>query len=299
MGGIAGALIGWLLFAGMTLATGSVVVRWAILPRAADATPSGRDWLHRQAARAGSVGALALPVAIGLYFYRQLEEFRDPFAPWTEEATLLLSTDWGTSWKWAVAGGLAAPALFWAARTGRRWAWPIVTLVLFALAAFPAFTGHAAAAETRRALALALDTVHVWAASGWVGGLATLLYLEWQWRRAEPGGSLLPALVPAFTGVAITSVATLAVTGAVSAWTILPDLGALSAAGYGRVLLIKLALVVVVLVLGGLNFRVFTPRLGSAVGNTAMRRSATVELVVAQVVLVVTALLVRTSPTGH
>ena len=299
MGGIASALTGWLLFSGLTLAIGAVVVRWAILPRATPASAAGRDWLDRHAARAGSLGALALPLAIGLYFFRQLQEFRDPFARWTEDATLLLSTGWGTSWKWAVAGCLAAPALFWAARRGSRWAWPVATLVLLALAAFPAFTGHAAAAETRRALALTLDTVHVWAASGWVGGLATLLYLEWRWRRAEPGGSLLPELVPPFSAVAIACVATLAVTGAVSAWTILPDVDTLFAPGYGRVLLLKLALVAAVLALGGLNFRIFTPRLGTAVGNAAMRRSATVELIVAQVVLVVTALLVRTSPTGH
>ena len=62
---------------------------------------------------------------------------------------------------------------------------------------------------------------------------------------------------------------------------------------------VVVASVAAVLALGGLNFRIFTPRLGTAVGNAAMRRSATVELIVAQVVLVVTALLVRTSPTGH
>ena len=61
----------------------------------------------------------------------------------------------------------------------------------------------------------------------------------------------------------------------------------------------KLVLVAVVLGLGALNYRRLAPRLGSSAGDRALRRSAAWELVVANLVLVVTAVLVRTSPLGH
>ncbi|MGY8779809.1 MAG: hypothetical protein ACKVIN_17025 [Longimicrobiales bacterium] len=49
------------------------------------------------------------------------------------------------------------------------------------------------------------------------------------------------------------------------------------------------------LALGALNFKVLTPRLGSDEGNKHMRKAAAFELLVAQVMLLVTAILVRMS----
>ena len=49
--------------------------------------------------RLGRMGGVTLPVALSLVFLRQLQEFRDPFASWTEDAQLLaLGTNWGTTW---------------------------------------------------------------------------------------------------------------------------------------------------------------------------------------------------------
>lgn len=290
---------GWFLFAGMTLATGATLARWTILPRAVGSIDAPASLLVDRAARLGSIAAATLPLAMGLYFLRQMEEFRDPLAPWSEDAGLLLSTAWGRSWIWATAGSVFAAAMMGLARFGKNAGWVLATAALLALGVFPGLTGHAAAAESAAGLVLATDALHVWAASGWIGGLATVLYLEWTWRRSEAGGSLLPALVPPFSTVAMICVGTLALTGTVSAWITLPDLATLFAPGYGRILLLKLAFVGVVLGLGGLNFRVLTPPLGSDAGDDAMRRSATIELMIAQVVLVITAILVRTSPLGH
>jgi putative copper export protein len=93
-------------------------------------------------------------------------------------------------------------------------------------------------------------------------------------------------------------VASLATTGLFAAWAHLPSVGALVSTGYGRLLVLKLALVAVVLGLGALNWKKLTPRLHEAGGTNTLRRAAAVELLAAQLVLLVTALLVRTSPMG-
>jgi len=291
------ALTGWLLFGGLALATGAVSTRWLILPRAFSGEGSSFADHDRGVARIGLLGALLATMGLVFYFGRQLQEFRDPFVPWTEDADLLLNgTAWGSAWTRAAAGSLLALAGMAVARGGRVWGWWIATPVVLALCAFPGFTGHAAATENLRALALLADTAHVWAAGAWIGGLAAVLYLERRARHSAGGQSLLPVLVPVFSTVAMVSVATLVVTGTFATWAHLPGLGALVSTGYGRSLAIKLVLVGLVLGMGAKNFRVLTPRLGTTEGDHAMRRSATIELIIAQLVLIATAVLVRTSP---
>jgi putative copper resistance protein D len=102
--------------------------------------------------------------------------------------------------------------------------------------------------------------------------------------------------VPIFSPVAVACVGALIVTGGVGAWVHLPSLASLTESPNGRTLLVKLLLAVVVLALGFTNWKKLTPRLVDADGPDALRRAATVELLVMQAVLIVTALLVRTAP---
>lgn len=284
------AVTGWALFAGLLFAVGPVVSRWIIVPRAWPEDTARRDEAVRRSASVGLAGAVLILAGLTLYFVRQLIEFRDPFVPWTEDASLLLGTSWGASWKAAlVAVAVVGPA-FALARSGRRGSWWLATAAALGLAAFPGLTGHASGVEDGRILALVADWSHVLAAGAWMGGLAVVLFLG---RRGD-----LPRLVPAFSPVAMASVGLLVVSGTYAAWLHLPTPGALLTTGYGRLLLAKLALVAVVLGFGARNFRVLTPRLGTAEGEEAMHRSAALELAVAQLVLLATALLVRTSPMG-
>ena len=239
--------------------------------------------------------ALVLPLAFGLVFARQLIEFRDPFVPWTEDARLLLTgTDWGRTFLVASVLGLAAIPAFRLAGAGRASGWSLATIFVLALCAFPAFTGHANAGEgALRVVTLSADVLHVWAAGGWIGGLAGVLVLN---RSA--GSTLLPRLVPAFSPVAVVCVTVLVVTGALASWIHLPDLNAVLGGTYGRTLLLKLAAVAGVLGLGWANWRRHTPRLHDPSGQEALRKGAAMELVLAQLVLLATALLVRTPPVG-
>lgn len=246
----------------------------------------------------GIAGSTLVILGIGLYFIRQLLEFHDPFVPWSEDAAFLLNQSaWGRAWFRAAAGSVAVLTAFIVARSGRAFGWWLATPMVFALDTFPGFTGHAAGADKLRSISLLADATHVWAAGAWIGGLAVVLYLERGERRRNGGrGSLLPILVPAFSPIAMVSVGALVLTGTFAAWSHVPSFAALFVTGYGRALLIKLVFVGVVVGLGAMNSKVLTPRLGVAEDDDALRRSASIELLIAQVVLVITAILIRTSP---
>jgi copper transport protein len=92
------------------------------------------------------------------------------------------------------------------------------------------------------------------------------------------------------------SVGFLVLTGGFAAWLHLPAFQALWTTTYGLLLALKLVLAAILILLGALNARILARRLGSIVGARALRRTAMAELLVAQVVLVITAILVRTAP---
>lgn len=289
---------GWLLFLSLATGIGVVFGRWVILPRGdVTGTVPSRS-LYAAAARLGNGATLALAGSLVLVFVRQALEFHDPFASWRDDiGLLLLGTTWGATWMAAAVATVVAIGSFALAARGRVMGWISASVAVAALGAFPALTGHANAGALR-GFTLVADTLHVWSVGGWIGGLALVLTLERRLGHHGNGGSpsLLPALVPRFSRVALVCVPVLVGTGVSAAWIHLGSLAALVGTTYGRLLLVKIALVLVVLALGALNWRRLTPHLRGDDGPAALRRSATVELVVANVVLTVTAVLVRTPP---
>ncbi len=299
MAGIAGTLIGWFLFVALVTSLGSLSARFLVLPSLGELPDDARSWLKRASERQALLGGLLLPMALGLIFYRQLSEFRDPFVPWQEDADLLLNgTAGGVVWVRGAAAALVAAFGLALGTVGARSGWLLGGAAVLGLAAFPAFTGHASAAGPLRPLTLTADTLHVLAAGAWVGTLSFVLYAERGWRRRSAEGlpSLLPALVPRFSPIAIACVTTLVVTGLAASWIHLPSFEALLSSAYGRVLSIKLVFVAAVAGLGFVNWKELTPRLGEPSGQQALRGAATVEVLVAHVVLLLTAILVVTPP---
>jgi len=118
-----------------------------------------------------------------------------------------------------------------------------VTVFAIALGLTFAFAGHAAAGSGRT-LALINDTVHVLAASTWLGGLVLVLVLV-----AIHAASDAAAVVRRFSKVAIGAVLLLVATGL---WQIARHVGSWAAmwhTTYGHELLVKLLVVVLVLAL--------------------------------------------------
>ncbi len=185
--------------------------------------------------------------------------------------------------------------------------WPAVVLAGTALAMTNVRAGWIAAAVGLVCGALTplvsgrwnavVNPVHRLAAGLWLGslfvmvacGLAPLL------RNAELGerrGGLAADMVNRFSPMALSMGGVVVAFGVVTAWLHLPTLASLWETPYGRTLIIKLLFVATVFALGAFNWRRQRPTLGKESAAISIRRSATLELSVAAVVLIVTSILV-------
>lgn len=98
-----------------------------------------------------------------------------------------------------------------------------------------------AAAGPQTAVAMPVHTVHLLAAAVWLGGLAALLAVLYR------GPAVRASVVRRFSRLAFAAVAVLAATGTYQSWRQLGSWEGLVATAYGRLLLVKLGLVVVLL----------------------------------------------------
>jgi copper transport protein len=208
----------------------------------------------------------------------------------------VIDTEFGKVWlvRAVLALGLAGLSLAAARRPSERWVVPAL-LLAFSIAGTPALSGHARA---EGGLAILSDAVHVAAAGVWAGGLLALSIL-----LVEAGGgrwSLAFDAVPRFSLLALVAVAAVLASGVVSGIVEVGSLGSLWDTTYGRVLLVKVALVVPLLVLGAYNRRVVVPALRAERADPALRRRFTrvvgVEIVLMVAVVAVTAVLVAEPP---
>lgn len=147
-----------------------------------------------------------------------------------------------------------------------------------------ALSGHAAAGA-HRTLALASESVHVLATSAWLGGLVVLL-VGAVWREPDARRVVLR-----FSTLALASVTAVVLTGLFQSWRQVGSFSALGPTTYGRELLVKTGLVVVVLGAAAASRRLL--RRGAL---HTLRRFVLVEAVLVLAVLGVTSSLVATEP---
>jgi copper transport protein len=176
-----------------------------------------------------------------------------------------------------------------------RWQRPVfryaVLVPFVVLAATLSLTGHAVG-EDVTALRLPLDMLHSVAAAAWVGGLVQLV----AWSRATP---LDPGVVERWSRVALGSVVVLVLTGSWAAWEEIGlSLDAVVETTYGRLVLGKVALLLVILPFANLNRTSTVPgiRAGGAEAASTLRRYVRIELALLAIVIALTAWLVQTPP---
>jgi mono/diheme cytochrome c family protein/uncharacterized membrane protein/peroxiredoxin len=166
--------------------------------------------------------------------------------------------------------------------------------------------GHAGAVEPGTARAIAVDATHLLAAGLWVGGLIPLAALLAAAVR-EAGADARPYAVLAarrFSRLALGAMLALAATGAGNAIVQVGSMAALLGTPYGRLLLLKLAILVPILGLAAVNRRRL-PALGgeaATVGRPAMLRLAGgigIEALFAVMLVVVVAKMGTTPPARH
>jgi putative copper export protein len=160
-------------------------------------------------------------------------------------------------------GGVLALVIFWFARNKASLkAIRLVFLFVLPLVASRSFTSHAVAVRDDTLVAVAVDATHFIATGLWGGGLLALFWVLYRGtKRMNLPLAWAAETVRRFSRLALGSVPIIFVTGLYQSWIQVGTLNALVRTDYGRVLVIKLALVVGMVGLGALNLLSTRPRL--------------------------------------
>lgn len=126
------------------------------------------------------------------------------------------------------------------------------------------WAGHPAATEgAARSLHLLADTLHLLAAGVWLGGLCPLAVLL-RWAHRSPDASWTAVAREAtrrFSLLGLVSVCTLTLTGIVNGWFLVGGIPPLVGTPYGRLLLLKLALLLPLIGIAATNLLRLKPTL--------------------------------------
>jgi putative copper export protein len=269
-------------FVGYFLAIGSVGFRFGIVRRIRGMSDEARTILRAdKAAMLGLLGVLFLALAtLGAPFLQSIAENKSfaeslPTNPNQFEFRLAM-----------LALALIGFALV---RAAPSFGWTLAAIALLFTVLQPLYTG--------RNLAGKVNGVHVLAASTWLGTLLVLTLVGIRGLiKSNTGGQqraeLVADLVNSFSPLALTASAIVAITGVTTAWLHLKRVSALWTTSYGVALLVKLVFVAIVVVLGAWNWKRVRPSLGTEGTEQIIRRSATMELTFAALVLIATSVLV-------
>ncbi len=289
----------WTLYLGLLGMIGSIVFQGIVLVRVrrrgCEASLRVADKIEPRVARLGlAATGLFLVTVAGRLFAQSGSMHGADFLNSGLLAGMIAHTMWGWSWMAQLALGAVAFAGFRQAARGQG-GWGGLRVIGLLLAFTPAFAGHAIAAERWIPVAVLADGIHVLGASGWLGTLAVLVVVGLSAALGLPEsdrGPVAADLVNAFSAVALVSAGTVVASGAFSALVHTGRVADLWETAYGQVLLLKLGVLSVVAGTGAYNWRRVRPVLGDETGARRIRRSATVELMVAVIVLLITGVLV-------
>lgn len=200
-----------------------------------------------------------------------------------------VDTAFGQLWitRMAVAALLAAWLL--AARPTAAAVAVLSGLLLVSLAG----TGHAAAAQGPMGwLHRAASGLHLLGAGGWLGALLALgLMLR------PPRDEAAPAVLVRFAGAGSLFVAVVLGAGVLTTWLILGGFGPLLTTTYGRLLLVKIALVAAMLALAAANRFRLAPALAAGTSpSSRLRLTVGAELALGAAVLAIVAVLGTLDP---
>jgi copper transport protein len=154
--------------------------------------------------------------------------------------------------------------------------------------------GHGAASPVP-AVTVVVDSVHIAAMAVWLGGLAMLAVFLLRPGKNRANQRELGAILPVWSRWATFAVSALLLAGVIQALIEIGSISALFTTNYGRLVLVKVGLVLIILVFAYLARRsVHKGEHGD--GARTVRRSVVVELTIAAVVLGFSAVLTQTTP---
>lgn len=292
----------FLSFLSMVVVIGSVAFALFVLPGATRAAGDASVDLGRVVERrlrflavAGARALLVLAVvrltSHGVVLAGSLQALRVG-----DLVDLVTGSTFGRGWLLQVA---ATIALLFGLRAAGPVRWSTLAYVAGALAISASFLGHPAAVPDARGLAMSLDAIHVLAAGGWTGAIIMLAVAGLPAVLALPASSRVETargLLRAFSPLALSCAAILAVTGLVGAWLQLRDPGLIFGSEYGLTLFRKVVVVLIVAALGAYHWRVVQPSVGSDRSLGRLRGSIMLDVAFVILVLVLTTILTGTAP---
>jgi copper transport protein len=279
-------VVRWLYFVALALLTGGLGFRLLVLRG-----PLSRE-AERRFYRVTGIGVVAaLEVGILAFLLRAQDALQLPFTAFLygDLSPFAHATRFGEAFVAMELGfALVAALLFLAWLTERRALLWAAFLLSLGLGSGLSLASHQS--DDAGWLPSFADWVHLSAATLWIGGLLSLGLVVWTdrelrrvafWRFSELAGPLVAILVAA--GVYMT-------------FKRFPALDDLWDVGYGRLLLVKLGLVMLALSWGGFHHFVVRPRLDRPAVARRLPRSLAGEAIVAVSILLLAAILVDSKP---
>ena len=284
------AAAAWITFLGLVGLTGAVVCG----PLACEPVAAGHGHnVERRLTRVaiGSAACLLAGAAARLYAQTWSVFGFDEVVTFDLVRVVGLESRWGASWR--PQAGVALLAL---AATAAWPRWPNAGWTTAALAAAGGWvtlpmTGHAMSFASYGPWVT--QVAHGMAAGLWIGTLWAVVCVIPAVADGGDGHQRVAILIRRFSRLAIGTVAAVGVTGVLTAVFHLEAIDQLWTTDYGQVLLLKSGFFLLTAVVGFWNWRSMTPRLGDSLGTAALRRTAGGEVVLATVVLLITAVLIH------
>jgi copper resistance protein D len=301
-----------------TLSTGSGLLILGVLAMSLLAGPTGKPtallWQQRLARSTRWLVAVLLVSGVAALGWQLsvVTGRADGAADGAAWLRLLSATHFGTVWllRHAILLLLAALVLFRENDESRSdwFAWRIEAALLAGTGTgLAAWAGHAVSVDPGSALPALVNAAHMIAAGAWLGALPPLGLLLVSASR-EDGADSRPFAVLAvrrFSTWALAMMTVIVATGVLNTWNEVGSVPSLVGTGYGRLVLLKVALLLPVLALAAWNRGSLLPRLagdGVSVGRPAMRSLGgfvAVEAVVGAALVIVAAVLALTPPGRH
>jgi copper transport protein len=285
-------VVRWAYFLALALLLGGLGFRLVIVR---DELPPAAERRFFQLTGLGVVATLE--VGIVAFVLRAEDALQLPFGRllYGDLSSIAGGTRFGTAFIAMTLGyAFVAAFLFLAWLTDRRaLLWPALVLGL-GFASGLSLSGHSAVDPGSSWVSALADWFHLSAAALWVGGLVQLAFVVWPKAPELRRGAFLR-----FSRLASGLIAVLLGAGIYLSIVRLPHLTGLWTEGYGRVLLVKLALVSLALTWGALHHFVARPALERGEGGAILSRlprSLAGESAVGMAILLAAAVLVDSKP---
>ena len=229
-------------------------------------------------------------------------------------STVLFQTEFGGAWSWHLAFGVVALALILSARgrLGNTRQDILLIGISAALVASAAWAGHAMMHKGAAGLAaLTTQVIHLLAASAWLGSLPALAYVLYRARsdRQDAWRTTARYILPRYSWAGYAAVALILLTGCVNSWFMVDSIEALFSTTYGRILIAKIGLFILMVGVATFNRFVLMPKVLKPKSNTRaaeaafrrLRRNVAIEQVLGLSIIAVVSVLGTVAPAmpGH